>query len=195
MIIIKQRKSIRLRKYDYSNNGWYFVTICTKDRQEYFGNIISDEMNLNEYGGIIKKCWLGISDYFNNIELDQFIIMPNHIHGIVVIVGAGFSRPINPLHPILGQIIGYFKYQSTKYINNFIIKGSEDPINIGSDDPTPTNKTNIKQIFQRSFYDHIIRNEYSLNRIRHYIKDNPINWGEDRNNLIINKNKSIYVHT
>ncbi|MEK7110081.1 MAG: transposase [Patescibacteria group bacterium] len=168
-----------MNKYDYSDFGWYFVTICTKDRLEYFGNIVDDEMVLNKYGEIINKYWSEIPKHFNNVELDEFQIMANHIHGIIVIrnvnqyVGAGFPRPMNQFRPILGQIVGYFKYQSTKYINIFIK---------GSGNPTPTNKTIIKQIFQRSFYDHIIRNEFDLNRIRQYIRDNPINWDEDRNN-------------
>lgn len=190
MIIVKQRKQIRLKKYDYSDAGWYFVTICTKDRQEYFGNIIDNKMNLNECGNIVKRYWLEIPEHFNNVELDEFQIMSNHIHGIVIIrnsnkyVGAGFPRPFWSSRPILGQIIGYFKYQTTKLINNCIMKGSDDPINIGSGNPTPTEKrVKLKQIFQRSFYDHIIRNEYSLNRIRQYIKNNLRNWEEDRNNL------------
>lgn len=169
-MILKQRKPNRLKNFDYSDNGWYFVTICTEDRQEYFGNIANNKINFNEYGKIINNCWVEIPQHFNNVKLDEYQIMPNHVHGIVIIVGAGLSRPI------LGQIIGYFKYQSTKYINDFVMKGS--------DNPTPT-ENKIKQIFQRSFYDYIIRNEFSLNRIRHYIKDNPKNWDEDRNNLKI----------
>ena len=83
----------------------------------------------------------------------------------------------------MGQIIGYYKYQSTKNIN-VLIKGSEDPIIKGSEDPTPTKESNtIKQIFQRSYCEHIIRNEYDLNRIRPYIRDNPQNWETDKNNL------------
>ena len=198
-MILKQRKPNRLKNFDYSSSGYYFITICTKDRQKYFGNIIDNKMILNEYGEIVKKCWTEILNHFDNVEFDEFIVMPNHVHGIVVIVGAGssrpsgLSRPMDLSRPILGQIIGYFKYQSTKYINDFVMKGSDnpinkgsdDPINKGSDDPTPTGKQNeIKQIFQRSFYDHIIRNEYSLFKIRQYIKDNPENWDEDRNNLI-----------
>lgn len=174
---LQQRKPNRLKNFDYSLSGYYYVTVCTKDRQEYFGNIINNEMNLNDYGKIINKYWLEIPKHFENIELDEYVIMPNHVHGIIIIVGAGSSRPI------LGQITGYFKYQSTKYINN-IMNGLENPITKGSENPTPTIKQNkIKQIFQRSFYDHIIRNEYSLLRIRKYIKNNPRNWEDDRNNI------------
>lgn len=180
-MVIKQRRQIRLKKYNYSDEGWYFVTICTKDRQEYLGNIVDNEMKLNKCGKIMIRYWSEIPKHFKNVELDKFQIMPNHIHGIIVIrnvnqyVGAGFPRPMNKFYPLLGQIVGYFKYQSTKYFN-ILIKGSGNP--------TPTNKTIIKQIFQRSFYDHIIRNKYDLNRIHQYIRDNPKNWETDRNNLI-----------
>ena len=178
---LKHRKPNRLKKYDYSDTGWYFVTICTKDKHKYFGNVVDNKMVLNEFGKIVKQCWLEIPNHFNNIELDECIMMPNHIHGIIVIrntnyvVGAGFPRPANPFCPTLGQIIGYFKYQSTKHIN-ILTKGSGNP--------TPTKESNkIKQIFQRSYYDHIIRNENNLNRIRQYIRDNPLNWNKDRNNI------------
>jgi len=180
-MVIKHRKQIRFKKYDYSDAGWYFVTICTKDRQKYFGNVIESKMTSNMFGEIIKTHWFEIPNHFINVELDEFITMPNHIHGIIIIrntkpnVGAGFPRPVNSYIPTLGQIVGYFKYQSTKHIN-ILIKGSGNP--------TPTKEPNkIKQFFQRSYYEHIIRNEFDLYRIRQYIKKNPLNWSEDRNNI------------
>ena len=179
-MVIKQRKQIRLKKYDYSDAGWYFVTICTQNRECLFGNIINNKMILNKFGEIIKQYWLEIQIHFNNVELDEFVIMPNHFHGIIIIrnikqnVGAGFPRPINSFGPTLGQIVGYFKYQTTKHIN-ILIKGSGNP--------TPTKEPNkIKQFFQRLYYEHIIRNEFDLHRIRQYIKDNSINWENDKNN-------------
>jgi len=178
---LRNRKSIRLKKYDYSNAGWYFVTICTQNRECLFGDIINNKMVLNQFSEIVNKYWMEIQNHFNNVELDEFVIMPNHIHGIITIqnskqyVGAGFPRPINLFTPTLGQIIGYFKYQSTKHIN-ILIKGSGNP--------TPTNqRRQLKQFFQRSYYEHIIRNENDLNRIRQYIRDNPMNWNDDRNNI------------
>lgn len=167
--MLKQRQSIRLKNYDYSKSGHYYITMCTENRSCIFGNIFNGKMILNDVGKIINDVWLTIQKYFNNVELDKFVIMPNHIHGIVIIVGAGSSRPTGPT---LGQIIGYFKYKSTKYINDFL----------GSDNPTPTiNQNKIKKIFQRNYYEHIIRNEIELNKIRQYIKNNPLFWNQDIN--------------
>jgi len=139
-----------------------------------FGNIVDGKMKLNEYGKIAKKEWLKTSKLRKNVKLDIYQIMPNHIHGIIIIVGAGLSRPQSgSSRPTLGQIVAYFKYQSTKQIND-IINGSENP--------TPTGEYVIKKTFQRNYYEHVIRNEQSLNEIREYIKNNPKNWETDRNN-------------
>jgi REP element-mobilizing transposase RayT len=92
---IKHRKQNRLKGFDYSSNGYYYITICTQERKHYFGEIVNDEINLSEIGKIAKKYWFEIPNHFPFVKLNEFIVMPNHIHGIVVIVGAGFSRPIN----------------------------------------------------------------------------------------------------
>lgn len=190
MIIIKQRKSNRLKNFDYSSSGWYFVTICTQNRECLFGNIIDNHMVLNKYGKIINKYFLEIPKHYNNVELDEFIIMPNHIHGIIVIRNSNQSVgndlrvvPINNnqvghggptlqnirQQQLLFRIIKCFKTITTKiYIDG--VKNNQFP---------PFNK----RIWQKSYYDHIIRNEYSLFRIRKYIKDNPKNWEDDRNNI------------
>jgi putative transposase len=83
-MILKQRKPNRLRKYDYSSSGWYFITICTQNRECLFGNIIENKMILNRCGLLIKKYWLEIPKHFINVELNEFQIMPNHIHGIII---------------------------------------------------------------------------------------------------------------
>ncbi|MEM2174632.1 MAG: transposase, partial [Candidatus Micrarchaeia archaeon] len=88
------RRSIRLKGYDYSQPGAYFITICTKDRKCLFGNVIDGKMILNDAGHIAQKCWLEIPDHYPNVILDEFIIMPNHIHGIIIInVGANNNSP------------------------------------------------------------------------------------------------------
>lgn len=151
-----------LKNFDFSNCGWYLVTIYTKNRQEYFGNIINNKIILNKYGKIARKYWLEIPKRFFNIELDEFMVMPNHVHGIIVI------QNTNQYKDALCQIIDYFEYQSTKYINGSM-KESENK---------------IIQIFQPSYYDQIIPNNNSLNKIRQYIRNDPKNWDEDKNNLL-----------
>jgi len=165
-MVIKQRKQIRLKKYDYSDASWYFVTICTQNRECLFGKIIvratrgsPSYIKLNETGGIVKNIWKSLPNH-HSMELDEFVVMPNHIHFIIRLINKGGSRPA----PTLGTVIGLFKSECTKQIRTFI----NNPQFI---------------VWQRSYYDHIIRNEKEFCRIRQYIKDNPMNWEEDRNNL------------
>lgn len=180
------RHSIRLKEYDYSQAGAYFVTICTKDHECLFGEIIDGEMRLNEWGHLVSDVWVEIPNHFTNIELDAFVVMPNHVHGIILIVDgasveAGLPRPYNktmsgakthlsaetaPLRKrTLGQIIAYFKYLSTRRINEICS-------NLGA------------PIWQRNYYEHIIRNEKSLDKIREYIAGNPLRWADDEENPI-----------
>ena len=177
------RKKNRLIKYDYSQSGWYFVTICTNHMRQWFGEVKDRKMILNISGKVVEMYWLKISKHFPSVDIDEFIIMPNHIHGIVIIrnVGAGFSRPK------LGQIVGYFKYQTTKQINKLMNEtenlfsaelGREMPKGLGRE-TRPLQIIKLQKIWQRSFYDHIIRNEKSLNSIRRYIKFNAHKWEDD----------------
>jgi len=167
-MVIKHRKPNRLKNFDYSSSGWYFVTICTKDRQEYFGNIINNKMNLNEYGEIVNDIFKSLPNH-HQIDLDIYQIMPNHIHFILIIpYRRGFARKTptfgNVTSGSLPCVIRSFKSETTKQIHRFIHKPQF-------------------VVWQRNYYDHIIRNEYSLFRIRKYIKDNPRNWEDDRNNI------------
>lgn len=166
--------STRLSNWDYSKNGYYFITICTKERKHYFGEIVKDEINLSEIGKIVQKYWFEIPKHFNNIELDEFIVMPNHIHGILIInniifrvetpnlgVSTKNTQSINWKSGCLGVVINQYKRICTIQIQKKYPNFS----------------------WQSRFYDQIIRNKYSLYFIHQYIKDNPINWNEDRNNL------------
>ena len=164
-----RRKPNRLKTYDYSENGWYFVTICTKNREECFGNVENGKIILNESGIIVKQQWLWLTKQYNYVTLDEWIIMPNHIHGILVIHNGskyhvGTSRDLSlqqwDMIKPLSEIVGAFKTTSSKLIHRLGI-----------------------QIFQwqRSFYDHIIRNENSLFSIREYIHNNPTKWELDEN--------------
>lgn len=185
-----QRKSIRLKNYNYSQSGYYFITICTQNRECLFGDIVDGKMIFYETGKIVEYVWKSLPNH-HPVELDAFQIMPNHVHMIIHIVGRGnimgrenpaptILGPIplghvygsgNPT-PTLGQIIAYFKYESTKQINQYYVRAGIIPPNT------------IKKIFQRNYYEHIIRNEDEYMRIKQYIRLNPQIWKRDRNNPI-----------
>jgi putative transposase len=170
MVRSKERKQNRLKDWNYSSDGWYFITICTQNREEHFGEIIDGEMVLSECGKIAKQCWEEIRDHFYGCELDEFIVMPNHIHGIVVIeqkdcvasVGNRYicSLPKNTMK--LSKIIGTYKAAVTRKIN----KSQEE----------------FLFQWQKSFYDHIIRDEKALRKIREYIYYNVDKWEQDEEN-------------
>lgn len=175
---VRKRRSIRLRGYDYSQAGAYFITICAQNRHCLFGNITEGAMVLNDAGRAVADCWLQIPDHFPNVELDEWVVMPNHIHGIVVIVGANNYSPVqlnngSPVqsnydlppqkHPTgtartIGSMVRGFKIGVTKWYRQRSVSS---------------------KIWQRSYWDHIIRNESELNRIRQYILDNPMQWEQD----------------
>lgn len=158
----KNRKRNRLRGYDYSQSGWYFVTICIKDKIKCLGKIESKKMEYSQYGDIILKFWQEIPKHYKNVFLDEWIIMPDHIHGIIII-----ENPIiianTGNYGLLSKIVKSFKEISLKTIRK--------------------NYNDYEFAWQRSFYDHIIRNEKSLNKIREYIRNNPSKWELDKNNL------------
>jgi REP element-mobilizing transposase RayT len=180
------RRSIRLKGYDYSKAGTYFVTICTQNRECLFGDIFDGEICLNDAGCMIQKWWYEAAGKFKNIVLDEFMIMPNHFHGIIAIVGATLcgcpgihDRPeinLEPANteqphrvaPTLGDIIDWFKTMTTnEYIRNVRQKNW----------PTFNGK-----FWQRNYYEHVVRGEKELHRIRKYIIDNPAKWAEDEDN-------------
>ena len=151
------RHSIRLDDYDYSKPGSYFVTVCVHERKETFGKIFDGEMHLNENGIATNAVWTTLPNWFSYIELDEFVIMPNHMHGIINIMDAPFhlKKPNSPL----GQIVRAYKAATTRHIR---VSG------------TPEFQ------WQRNYYDHISRlHENELARIRNYIINNPARWSED----------------
>jgi putative transposase len=141
------------------------VTVCTRNRECIFGNVVDGSMVLNDAGRMVQSAWDALPTHFQHVELDQFVIMPNHIHGIIVLtdgsVGAGLPRPYKKR--TLGQMVAYLKYRSTKQINQH------------RDSPGVP-------LWQRNFYERIIRDEAELNRIREYIRNNPLNWDSDEEN-------------
>ncbi|MDP2911700.1 MAG: transposase [Candidatus Omnitrophota bacterium] len=172
---MERRKHNRLQRYDYSQDGYYFVTICTHHRIEWFGKIENDLMVLNEYGKIVKKQWLLLQEQYSYIKLDEFTVMPNHLHGIIEIVGAPLVGALNNDRagtrpaPTLGGIIGAFKSMTT----------NEDIRNVKTNNWPSFNR----HLWQRSFYDHVIRNEKELKEIREYIVNNPKKWDLDAENV------------
>ena len=199
------RRSIRLKGYDYTQAGVYFVTIVTQNRACLFGDIVAGEVRLNAFGQAVAETWQWLGTQYGYVELDEWVVMPNHLHGIIIItetdngcptdgggvgggsrtaptvIGAtgggggvgGGSRtaptviastaPMVKRKP-LGRLIGAFKTVSTKRINEY--RGTPGVV-----------------VWQRNYYEHIIRDERSLNRIREYIAANPLRWHLDRENV------------
>jgi len=166
------RHSIRLREWDYAQPGAYFVTIVAYGRELLFGQVVDGEIRLSEFGEIVSNEWLASAGIRREIQSDAFVVMPNHIHGIVWIfadddiVGATGRSPLPPRGPIpksLGSFIAGYKSAVTKRINE--IRG------------TPGNP-----VWQRNYYERVIRNERELDAIRRYIRDNPAHWAEDPEN-------------
>jgi len=185
---LHHRRSIRIPKYDYSSPGMYFVTICTRIRELLLGEVKNREMVLNENGRLVDYHWKKLPIHFKHIKIDEFQIMPNHMHGIIQIirkisentVGAMYSDPDDPatgninasnaspqqrphgtIPGSLGAIMQNFQSITCRKINKI-------------------NKTPGRRLWQRNYWEHVIRDEHDLNRIRKYIKNNPLKWLEDR---------------
>jgi putative transposase len=162
-----QRKPTRLEGWDYSSSGWYFVTICTKQHRPFFGWIRAGEIHLSSAGLIADEQWKRTPMIRPYVTLDAWVIMPNHLHGILRIIptnaGATGRSPLRgprgPAPHSVSAIVAGFKSAATKRIRATCL-------------PTFT--------WQRGFYDHIIRDEKDLQRIRQYIVDNPVKWESDR---------------
>ena len=159
----RPRRSLRLKEYDYSQEGAYFVTICTQNHKPLLGEIRDAEKVLNEHGKIVADCWQWLAKQYPYVELDEWVVMPNHMHGIVVLCKGGSRTAPTGKYKPLGRLIGAFKTTSTKRINAL-------------------RKTPGARLWQRNYYEHAIRNEPDLNEIRQYILDNPVKWDMDENN-------------
>ena len=174
----RNRRSIRLQGYDYSQAGAYFITICTQNRECLFGEIINGEMRLNTTGQIAADQWYATPQRFADIELDEFVVMPNHIHGIFVNVGAPLAGAQSPgaqsvknratarVAPTVGGIIGAYKSLCVHHGLKWIKQNEPNRI--------------LGKMWQRNYWEHIVRNEPELNRIREYIHNNPAQWELDK---------------
>jgi|WetSurMetagenome_2_1015567.scaffolds.fasta_scaffold39898_2 putative transposase len=192
------RRSIRLDGYDYASAGAYFVTICAQDRACVFGDVVDGEMRANACGRIVQDVWAGLPARYANVELDAFVVMPNHVHGIIVLMdvarpdaGADGDARRGAIHcahnkgvinhartiaeigaanrragaagvPPLGEVVRAFKAISTRLIHQHAMPGAA--------------------VWQRNYYESIIRDEDSLNRVRAYVSANPARWLTDRDN-------------
>ena len=172
-----QRRSVRLQNYPYAERGFFFITICTHEKKCVLGRITNYEIALSEVGRIVDGYWRDIPQHFPNVKLDQFTIMPNHLHGIIIIskvlpdesrgtacraptvVDADYERFGRPVAGSLPTIIRSFKSAVSKRVNE--LGNTNSPL------------------WQRNYFEHVIRSEESLNKIRNYIWENPIHWTTD----------------
>ena len=162
---------MRLKGYDYSWVGWYYVTICTKDGERTLGKIVGEAMVPSKAGTIIEECWQGLPKHFPSVELGEHVVMPNHFHGIVIINdtrrGLINQTPTKEWQMMktsditLGKIVRHFKARATKTIHDIGLAGFQ---------------------WQRNYYEHIVRNDADLHRIRTYIQNNPLQWALDEEN-------------
>ncbi|PZV26802.1 MAG: transposase [Snowella sp.] len=167
----RNRRSIRLKGFDYSSDGAYFLTICVQNRECLFGEIQKEKMILNDYGKIVREIWEDLLTTIVDIDLDEYVIMPNHFHAILVIdkslESTNFYGSLNVNNDkerrkmILSKVVGKFKMLTAKAINQ--MRGNEG------------------KFWQRNYYETVIRSEEDLNRIREYIINNPMQWELDDN--------------
>ena len=173
----RRRSPLRLRGFDCAQPGAYFVTVCTHGRVSLFGVVVDGVMRLSAEGEIVARTWLRLPDHYPNVEMDTFVVMPNHVHGIVILrgyVGAGFKpaptpcegrlpeEPVGRRHS-LSEIVRGFKTFSARAIND--LRGRRGA-----------------PVWQRGFYEHVIRNDTDLDRVRQYIETNPSCWADDKEN-------------
>ena len=190
---IHHRRSIRLKGYDYSKAGMYFVTICCQNRQCIFGEIENGEMALNNFGKIASDEWVKLSEQYPNVLLDVFQIMPNHIHGIITLgdVGATLAVALNENAIAQNNIAGTNQWAGASPAPTRDVQTTKNTIGniVGAYKSLVANKCleifkskneYMGKLWQRNYWEHIIRDEESYQRIANYIINNPINWKNDK---------------
>ena len=174
---IHQRRSIRLKGYDYSQGGAYFVTIVAQGRLCLFGDVVDGEMRANDAGEMVWRVWDGMPGRFPSIEMDEFVVMPNHVHGVIIIrqslgslVGgqgdSGVQRDTGAT--TVGDVVGAFKSLTTVEYGRGVRKLDWPPFD--------------RRLWQRNYYERVIRDESEFSRVREYIANNPMEWEFDREN-------------
>jgi REP element-mobilizing transposase RayT len=174
---INHRRSIRLKKYDYAWAGAYFVTVCIRKRECLLGDMADDKIWLNDAGRMVQVVWDELPAHYPGMETDAFVVMPNHVHGVIVLVGAGpracpefdgQPQGVAPTILSLSDLLHRFKTMTTKRYADGVKQTGWKPF--------------PGKLWQRNYYEHIIRNEKSLNSTREYIINNPAQWEFDREN-------------
>ena len=172
----KCRRSMRLPGYDYSQPGAYFLTVCTQNRQCLFGEIENTQMRLSDAGQMVQVVWKELTLRYPGVETDAFVIMPNHVHGIIILVGAGpcacpdtIGQP-QGVAPTRGlpDVVHHFKTMTIKRYSDGVQQWQWPPYK--------------EKLWQRNYYEHIIRDDKQLNRAREYILNNPLQWALDEDN-------------
>jgi len=162
----RNRRSIRLDGYNYACPGAYFITLCTYRREPLFGQVKNGAVDLSPVGELAEACWLSIEDHFSNVRLDEFVIMPNHLHGLIFLANTSdvCAPPESGCRPgSVGAVIGSFKSETTRRTRQFgYLRGVT--------------------IWQRNYFEHVVRDEAGLERIREYIVGNSLRWDLDREN-------------
>lgn len=186
----KNRKSPRWASWNYGTEASYFITICSKNREHFFGEIIKNKMQLTPAGAIASAFWYEIKNHARNIELGEFVVMPNHIHGILILkgngddIGAGTTEDPNDVGTTQNPDVGTTHALSLPPSNRFQNQGKNTVSSIvGSYKSAVTKYCNLLELpmaWQFRFHDHIIRNDDSFHKISQYIRNNPGSWSEDK---------------
>jgi putative transposase len=193
----RNRHSIRLRNYDYTSNGAYFITICAEARENFFGAMLEDQMQLNDFGKVVLEEWERSAQIRTEMIFDEFITMPDHVHAIVMIQKSESPRATLSInhHPVGAHshapLLHRTEHESERTIqglvlNNHAPKLERKPRSLGSFvggfKSAITTRINEQRgtprvpVWQRNYYDHIIRNDHDLERVRLYIQTNPVRW-------------------
>jgi REP element-mobilizing transposase RayT len=172
------RKHLRVAGFDYRDNHAYFVTICTGSRACIFGSVVDGEVQLSQRGHVVHACWQDLPNHHAFVELDAFVVMPNHVHAVICFVGndpvaatpasrsprsGESSLPHGPVSRSLSAVVGSFKSSVSRNINRLRPGAAQS-------------------LWQPNFYEHVIRNDYAFDRIREYIVTNPSRWDHDSEN-------------
>ncbi|OFY20395.1 MAG: transposase [Bacteroidetes bacterium GWF2_33_38] len=170
--------SARLQNWDYRWNAAYFVTICTKNRDNYFGKIVNQKMELSNVGLLANVLWFEINNHSENIELGEFVVMPNHVHGILIFnndISDGSNVETRHALSLQTQTIGQMRFQNQgKNSLSSIVGAYKSAVT------KHANRLGFDFAWQTRFHDHIVRDAKSFEKIQHYIYNNPLNWTDDK---------------